>query len=80
MARVFFEKVDPGVTREQLREFFSRAGVVKGVMLVTDRGGKSMGFGFVEMLHADDAKYAVKALGKSLVQGSSIRLNAPSSR
>src|ERR1700690_3200958 len=48
MARGYFDR-NPGSTpREDLREFFTRAGEVRGVLLVTDKvSGESKGFGCV---------------------------------
>ena len=79
MRRVYFDKLDPSITRDHLKEFFSRAGEVGGVLLFTDRSGKSRGFGFVEM-HAEDAKFAIKTLGKALIKGKPIHIDAASSR
>lgn len=43
-------------TEEQIREFFSQAGEVSSVKIITDREtGKSRGFCFVEMENGDQA-------------------------
>lgn len=43
-------------TEEQIREFFSQAGDVSSVKIITDREtGKSRGFCFVEMDNGDNA-------------------------
>ena len=44
------------ITEEQIREFFSQAGEVSSVKIITDREtGKSRGFCFVEMENGDTA-------------------------
>jgi|HubBroStandDraft_5_1064220.scaffolds.fasta_scaffold486241_2 RNA recognition motif-containing protein len=75
MARVFFDSIESSITREDLREFFKRAGEVRGVMLVTDKvSGASRGFGFVEMASDADALYAMNSLKGSSIKGGPIRI------
>jgi RNA recognition motif-containing protein len=56
MPRVYFDNLATAVTRDDLEEYFSRAGKVRGVLVVTDKSsGKSRGFGCVDMEKLDDA-------------------------
>lgn len=50
-------------TESQLELVFSRAGLVKSVVLVTDAcTGKKKGFAFIEMSRSDEADKAVELL------------------
>ncbi len=80
MPRVYFDSVDSSVTRDDLREFFSRAGRVTGVLLLTDSEGKSRGFGCVDMARTDDAWYAIKWLKRGEIKGSKIHIHPALSR
>jgi hypothetical protein len=73
--RVYFDNLDSSVTRDDLREFFSRAGEVAGVLLVTDSQGRSRGFGCVDMARIDDASYAIKWLKRGEIKGSKIHIH-----
>lgn len=73
--RVYFDNIDSSVTRDDLREFFSRAGQVTGVLLLTDSEGKSRGFGCVDMARADDAVYAIKWLKRGEIKGTKIHIH-----
>lgn len=76
MPRVYFDKLDCSVTRSEVKEFFSRAGEVVGVLLVTDKSsGKSLGFGCVDMARRDDALYAIKWLKRSGIRGGRIHID-----
>lgn len=75
MARVYFDSIDVSITREDLREFFTRAGEVRGVLLVTDReSGESRGFGCVDMATDADAQQVMDSLPGSSIKGGSIRI------
>lgn len=75
MPRVYFDKVASSVTREDLREFFKRAGEVRGVLLITDKvSGESRGFGCVDMASDADALHAMDFLKNTLIKGGPIRI------
>ena len=60
-------------TEEELKEFFSSAGEVLSVNIITDREtGRSRGFGFIEMENADGA---IQELNGQLFGGRNIRIN-----
>ncbi len=75
MARVYFDSIADSITREDLREFFTRAGEVRGVLLVTDKvSGESRGFGCVDMATDADAQHAMNSLKDSSIKGGRIRI------
>ena len=75
MARVYFDSIADTITREDLREFFTRAGEVRGVLLVTDKvSGESKGFGCVDMATDADALHAMSSLKGSSIKGGRIRI------
>jgi cold-inducible RNA-binding protein len=64
------------MTEAQLRELFSRAGTVKSVTILFDRGTNvSRGFGFVEMGTDGEALKAMRVLNGQEVGGHKIRVN-----
>ncbi len=58
------------LTEEQIREFFSQAGKVETVSLITDKySGRAKGFGFVEMATDEEATKAIEQLnGQTLAE------------
>ncbi len=64
------------VTEEDLRETFSRFGVVSQVNLITDKfSGASKGFGFVEMDNNSEADAAIKGLNETDMKGRTMKVN-----
>jgi len=77
MARVYFDSISTSITRDDLREFFMRAGEVRGVLLMTDKvSGESRGFGCVDMATDADALHAMELKGIS-IKGGPIRIEQP---
>ena len=78
MARVYFDSISTSITRDDLREFFMRAGEVRGVLLVTDKvSGESRGFGCVDMATDADALHAMDSLKGISIKGGPIRIEQP---
>ena len=78
MAKVYFDSIAGSITREDLREFFTRAGEVRGVFLVTDKvSGESKGFGCVDMATDTEALHAMSSLKGSAIKGCAIRIEQP---
>jgi RNA recognition motif. (a.k.a. RRM, RBD, or RNP domain) len=76
MPRVYFDNLANAVTRDDVEEYFSRAGKVRGVLVVTDKAsGKSRGFGCVDMEKLDDALHAIKWLNHADLKGKRIRIH-----
>ncbi len=75
MPRIYFDNLASAVTGDDLKRHFSKAGEVRGVLLVTDKAsGKSRGFGCVDMVRRDDAAYAIKWLNHADLKGRKIRI------
>ncbi len=56
VSKLYIGNLPFGITEEQVREFFSQAGEVSSVKIITDREtGKSRGFCFVEMENGANA-------------------------
>jgi RNA recognition motif-containing protein len=76
MARVYFDGIAGSITRDDLWEFFTRAGEVRGVLLVTDKvSGESRRFGCVDMATDADALHAMDSLKDSSIKGGRIRID-----
>ena len=57
-------------TEEELYQIFGQYGEIVSVKIVTDRvTGQSKGFGFVEMVKADDAQKAIQGINGSELGG-----------
>lgn len=63
------------MTEDQLRKTFAKFGKVEMARIITNRFGKSKGFGFVEMPNREEAEAAVKALDNQDVMGRKMRAN-----
>jgi RNA recognition motif-containing protein len=58
--RLYVGNIPFGASEEDLKKFFSEAGAIQSVKIVTDPySGRSRGFGFVEMASATDAEKAI---------------------
>lgn len=76
MPRVYINNLADAVTRDDLEAHFSRVGPVRGVLVITDKSsGKSRGFGFVDMVHFDDAVFAMRSLNDTELKGKRIRID-----
>lgn len=61
---------------KELEDAFGRYGEVARAQVVTDRDtGRSRGFGFVEMVSADEANAAIEALDGSDLSGRKLTVN-----
>jgi RNA recognition motif-containing protein len=73
--RLYAGNLNFEITDPVLREVFARAGGVKCVEIVKDRRtGRSKGFGFVDMMTAEDAQAAVVELDGTEVMGRTLRV------
>lgn len=64
------------MTESELRSLFEPFGTVESVTLVTDRDtGRSRGFGFVSMLHSDEAESAIASLNGKESGGRALIVN-----
>ncbi|MBX7212761.1 MAG: RNA-binding protein [Thermoflexales bacterium] len=75
-ARLYVGNLAYATTDESLRAFFETAGAVKTAEVVMDRErGRSKGFGFVEMMSAEDAQNAIQRLNNQSLDGRPIRID-----
>ncbi len=71
--KLFVGGLSWNTTDDQLKEFFSEAGEVVSVNVITDKySGRSKGFGFVEMSSEKEAKEAMKKLNGKEFDGRTI--------
>jgi hypothetical protein len=69
-ARVYVGNLSYDATEQDLQELFKGIGSVRNVEVVYDRKThRSKGFGFVEMIHVDEAKRAVEVLHDQFFMG-----------
>lgn len=63
-------------TEESLNAFFSEAGQVESVRIITDREtGRSKGFGFVEFANDEDGQKAIDQFNGAELDGRPLRVN-----
>lgn len=63
-------------TGEDLEQLFGQHGEVESAVVIQDREtGRSRGFGFVEMVNAEEGEAAIEALNGADFQGRSLTVN-----
>ena len=63
-------------TQESLKEYFSAAGEVASVNIITDKfSGRSKGFGFVEMKTDEEAAKAIEMFNDKEFEGRTLKVN-----
>ena len=73
MPRVYVGNLASSVTSDDLQTLFARAGEVRGALAISDRvSGLCRGFGFVDMVDAEDAVVAIRLLDKAELCGQRI--------
>ena len=76
MKKIYVGNLPWTATEDELREFFSGAGEVHSVAVITDREtGRSRGFAFVTMADDSQAKAAIEALHGQECEGRTITVN-----
>ena len=67
--KLYVGNIPFGASEEDLRNFFTEAGAVQSVKIITNAySGRPRGFGFVEMASPEDATKAISLLnGKTLM-------------
>ncbi len=76
MTRVFVGNFSFAVDDVRLREFFAKVGTVVSAKVMTEGpGGRSRGFGFVEMSSADEASKAIAELDGTVWDGRVIKVS-----
>jgi RNA recognition motif-containing protein len=76
MPKVYVGNLASSVTSQDLQTLFSRAGEVRGALAVSDRtSGLCRGFGFVDMVDADDTIVAISLLNNAQLNGQRIKID-----
>lgn len=74
--KLFVGSLPYSITEDEMRQFFSEAGEVSSVTIVTDKmTGRSRGFGFVEMANDDHAAKAIETLNGKAMGGRTITVS-----
>jgi RNA recognition motif-containing protein len=69
VTKLYVGNLSHSTGEKQIHELFSKAGPVKSVSLITDRGtGQSRGFAFVEMETSTDAQKAIGMLNGTVFE------------
>ena len=69
-SRIYVGNLSYDATEQDIKELFKGIGAVRNVEVVYDRKThRSKGFGFVEMIHVDEAKRAVEVLHDQFFMG-----------
>ena len=76
MKNIFVGNLSFNTTEDELRQLFETYGQVDRVSILTDREtGRSRGFGFVEMINAEEGEKAIAGLNGSQFGGRAINVN-----
>jgi RNA recognition motif-containing protein len=74
--RLYVGNLSYSITSQALEALFAEYGQVKSAQVVMDRDtGRSKGFGFVEMVDANEAREAIEGLNLREVEGRSLTVN-----
>jgi uncharacterized membrane protein YgcG len=74
--RLYVGNLSYSVSNQQLEELFAQFGQVKSAQVIMDRDtGRSKGFGFVEMVDANQARAAIEGLNLKEIDGRSLTVN-----
>ena len=76
MKNIFVGNLNFNTSEEELRQMFEVHGQVERVSILTDRDtGRSRGFGFVEMVNAEEGDKAIAALNGAQIGGRTLNVN-----
>jgi cold-inducible RNA-binding protein len=76
LKNIFVGNLSFNTSEEELRHLFEPYGQIDRVSILTDREtGRSRGFGFVEMVNAEEGEKAIAALNGSQFGGRAINVN-----
>ena len=73
--KMYVGNLSYNVQNADLEEMFAPYGTVESAEVISDHGGQSKGFGFVEMSTEDEAKAAIAALNGSEQGGRQLNVN-----
>jgi len=76
LKNIFVGNLNFNTSEEELRQMFEVHGQVERVSILTDRDtGRSRGFGFVEMVNAEEGDKAIAALNGAQIGGRTLNVN-----
>jgi RNA recognition motif-containing protein len=76
LKNIFVGNLDFNTSEDELRQLFAAYGQVDRISIMTDREtGRSRGFGFVEMVNAEEGEKAIAALNGTQVGGRKLNVN-----
>jgi len=76
LKNIFVGNLDFNVSEDELRNLFATYGQVDRVSILTDREtGRSRGFGFVEMVNAEEGDKAIAELNGTQLGGRKLNVN-----
>ena len=76
MAKLFVGNFSFSIDEAKLREYFSQVGTVVSAKVMTEGpGGRSRGFGFVEMSTQEEAQKAIQELDSKLWEGRPVKVS-----
>ena len=70
--KLYVKNLSYFATRQDLRQLFGLFGTVLSVNLVTDKFGRSKGYGFVEMENEEEGSRIINELNKIALNGREI--------
>lgn len=74
--KLYVGGISYNTTEDGLKEYFSAAGTVTSVNIITDKfSGRSKGFGFVEMSSDEEAAQAIEMFDGKEFDGRSLKVN-----
>ncbi len=74
--KIYVGNLSFNIMEDSLRDTFAKFGEVSSCKLITDRDtGRSKGFGFIEMVKAQEAQDAISSLDGSDLDGRSMKVN-----
>lgn len=74
--RLYVGNLSYSITSQMLEALFAEYGQVKSAQVVIDRDtGRSKGFGFVEMVDANQAREAIQGLNLRQIEGRALTVN-----
>jgi small subunit ribosomal protein S18 len=76
MTKIFVGNFSFAITDDKLRDYFSKCGTAFSAKVMTEgQGGRSRGFGFVEMSSPEEAQKAISELDGSVWEGRVIKVS-----
>jgi cold-inducible RNA-binding protein len=72
---IYIGNLAPSSTDHDLRQLFEPYGAVGKVNIITEKSGRSRGFGFVEMPNSQAAQAAIAALQGTALGGQPLTVN-----